>query len=324
MSTDHHLEDNADDQRRGYDLHDSRRDVRELEQLRAAAALQPTPPEVRTRHQSAIDGATAGRDIAAGEYFTDLVGPQPDPAEIEESDRRHRVVRIAAERIPAGARIEVRSDGRVYPADDAAEDLAEQLVDVAETAAAADHVDQAIADVATELQPPPDYDFAEAIAGMANRHLQPAGLALEVVEACAGCGCTNRRACVLEHPRSIGGGMHVRTCHWIATAPGQPPRCSKCGPTDEALAANPATIMGIPIHRDDTVPAGELHLRDDNGNTLMRITNIEDPNDTEVTAAQVGLLEEQLQPYAAAETMTAEREGDDETALEARARRREG
>lgn len=207
--------------------------------------------------------------------------------------------------------------------DPEAEDLAEQLVDVAGVAAAVDQVDEALDDAATAA---PDYDFAEAVAGMANRHLQEAGLALEVVEACAGCGCTNRRACVLEHPRSIGGGMHVQTCHWIQTAPGQPPRCSKCGPTDEALEAHPATLMGIRIHRDDDLPPGELQIRDrTTGETLMRIRDIEQPTAEEAQRAQVLLLvdeDEHPIPYAAAETMTAEREGDDETAREARARRR--
>jgi hypothetical protein len=319
MSTDHHLEDNADDQRR--QPHDLRRDVRELEDLqaRALAAEQPTPASVRTRHlESAIAGSRAGQHLEAGRPLTDLVGHAPEASPlVDELDRRHQVVRVTGEAIPAGALLEVRADGRVYAVDETAGDLAAQLVDVAETAAASDQVDQAIADVVADIAPAPDYDFAEAIAGMANRHLQEAGLALEVVEACEGCGCTNRRACVLDNPRSIGGGMHVRTCHWINTPPGQPPRCSKCGPTDEALEENPATIMGIRIHVDDQVPVGAMDLRDrESGATILRVFNIEQPAGEDVTRLQQLLVpgDHHPIPYAARQTITAERPDDDETA----------
>jgi hypothetical protein len=321
MSTDHHLEDDADDQ-----VRDSRRDIHELEQIQQQLreALPPTPEHIRGRHPStsAIAGCIAGRDLAVGDHLHDLVGPPEtleETADAPEVSARHQVVRVVGAPIAAGQQLEVRADGRVYPVDDEAGELAEQLVDVAETAAAADQVEQALE------HPAPDYDFAEAIAGMANRHLQEAGLALEVVEACAGCGCTNRRACILENPRSIGGGMHVRTCHWIQTPPGQPPRCSKCGPTDEALEQSPATIMGIRVHRDDEVPPGEVELRDRlTGAVVARITNIEAPSAAEVDQAMQLLVpgEEHPIPYAAAHTISAERVGDDETALEARARRR--
>lgn len=307
MSTDHHLDDNADDQVRA-----------------AIAAAPPTPASVRTRHlESAIGGSRAGQHLPAGTPLTDLVGHAPEASPlVDELDRRQQVIRTTGEDIPAGAPLEVRADGRVYAVDETATELAEDLVDVAETAAAIDQVDHALDDAA---QPAPDYDFAEAIAGMANRHLQEAGLALEVVEACASCGCTNRRACVLEQPRSIGGGMHVQTCHWIQTPPGEPPRCSKCGPTDQALEENPATIMGIRIHVDDQVPPGALDLRDrESGATILRVVNIEQPADQDVARLQQLLIpgDHHPIPYAARATITAEREGDDETALEARARRR--
>lgn len=327
MSTDHHLDDNADDQ-----VRDSRRDVHELEQIQEqlrGAPFPQTPAMIRGRHPgtSAIAGSIAGRDLPAGAALRDLVGPYPaDPADSPgiPVDDRIPVIRIVGADIREGQEMEVREDGKVYPVDEDAADLADQLVDVAETAAAADDVDQAIDAAATAT---PDYDFAEAIAGMANRHLQEAGLALEVVEACSGCGCTNNRACVLENPRSIGGGMHVTTCHWIQTPPGQPARCSKCGPTAEAYAANPATIMGIRVHLDPDLPEGQMQLRDPvTGETLMTIHNIGAPSAEEATRAQVLLSagqDEHPLPYAAPATITVHRYADQlRGPFEERARRR--
>lgn len=106
--TDHHLGDNADDQRR------------------------PSADELHTRGRhpstSALAGAQAGRDLDQGTPLIDVVGHQHG-----DSEQRINLVRYTGEDIPAGAFFEVRADGRVYAVDEPAANLAEQLVDVAAT-----------------------------------------------------------------------------------------------------------------------------------------------------------------------------------------------
>lgn len=62
--------------------------------------------EARRFKNSFLDGKTAGRTIARGDHLVDL------------NYRDEKVIRLVAEKIPAGARLVVKSDGMVYGSDE--------------------------------------------------------------------------------------------------------------------------------------------------------------------------------------------------------------
>lgn len=69
--------------------------------------------------KSRLIGLVAGRDLRPGDVLVDLVARRPEFLGVGHGDDdpgEEMRLRTVAERIPKGTRIELRDDGKLYPA----------------------------------------------------------------------------------------------------------------------------------------------------------------------------------------------------------------